>query len=92
MNKFYITCGDHQYMCSASTQLQACLFMFYRYFSLDNNAESIGGVFRVSERGYDEHDDDEHDDDVLLSTGEIAQLALLNNEYKADKEEQECEE
>lgn len=85
MKKFYITCGDHQFMCGAVTPIQACLFMFYKYFSIGNHIKTMGTMFRVSERGYDKHDDDNN-----WETADIVSIALLNNEHK-NKEEQECE-
>lgn len=80
MNKYYVTCGDHEFMVLAVTPLQACLFMFYRHFKLEDYIETIGSIFRVSERGYESHDDDK-----CWETSVIVGLAVLNNERR-DKE------
>jgi len=51
--KYYVSCGNKQILLMAASDMQACM-LFFRY--IDNDIP--GGVVRVSERGFAEHEDD----------------------------------
>lgn len=83
MNKYYVTCGQHDFLCHAANPLHACMEMFFKYFSQDEiYLETIGPIFRVSERGFEQHEDDRR-----WETEVIMRLAILSNEFEGA----ECE-
>jgi len=54
--KYYVIFGDFQRVLHCGNPYQACIKTLQQY--LDNNPESIHTTFRVSQRGFNEHEDD----------------------------------
>lgn len=71
--KYYVTCGNNTMIRIASTPEQACILAFRQWFSKDMS--SIGSVFRVSQRGFDKHNDDK-----LFSSAVVIKLVRLSNQ------------
>jgi hypothetical protein len=82
MGKYYISFGkDFKKVIMAGNPYHACITVFKDYFL--NNSEdaptTISNCFRISQKGFDEHDDDE-----LISTAMIIQLIAMSNKAKKD--------
>ena len=78
MNKFYISCGQHQRIVLGYTALQACMKSFGWF--VEQGKGHIGLVMRTSERGFDVHEDDK---DYPTST--ILSLICYNNQYNEEQ-------
>lgn len=72
MRKYYVSCGDIQAIVMASTGIQAAV----KSFRLPTPVRNLATSFRVSERGFDVHDDDE-----LIDTATV--IWVLDNARKA---------
>ena len=70
MRKYYVSSKQIQEIVLADTAPQACVFAFRR----GDNPIKCGPVMRVSERGFDKHDDDE-----VFETGSIIGLIIALN-------------
>lgn len=66
--------GKNQTICLASNPYQACMKAFKRVIK---DVEALPKFFRVSQIGFDKHDDDEI---VLMNL--IIKLMVLNNRCK----------
>lgn len=75
--KYYVTFGDHQEIFQAGNQYQACIKMLVKRLQPAcclTDEIYIGGRFRISNRGHDEHDDD-----TYIDMSEIMSILLVAN-------------
>lgn len=79
MRKFYVSCGGLQRLVLAHTPPQACMKTFGWF--VDEGKGHIGLLMRVSERGFDVHEDDEN-----YFTSQILALICYSNEYNAARQ------
>lgn len=70
MNKFYVTCGEIQALVLAHNPIHACIKTFQ---NLSNNPTIISTLVRVSQCGFNQHEDDD-----IFSTESIFRLLLLS--------------
>lgn len=79
--KYYISFGKYKKVLIAGNPINACVITLQSYVKLlgDNNPESFPVIFKISQRGFDDHDDDE-----LYSLKEI--LRVIRDSEKAKKE------
>jgi hypothetical protein len=61
--KLYVSCGDVKDVLEASTEIQACIKAMQR---LKAAPRVLQHYFRVSQRGFNEHDDDVFIDTVTV--------------------------
>lgn len=86
MNKYYVSCGKRWALVMAGNPNHACILAFQRMFGKrhpvllggDEEDYAISNTFRVSERGFEEHDDD-----IIVETDLIIKLQLLSNNFVA---------
>lgn len=72
MNKYYVQCGLIKEMVLAYTPQQACILAFQRL----DGPNLVGGIFKVSQRGFDfdEHNENEN---FIIGTEVIINLMIL---------------
>jgi len=70
--KYYVTVDSCCSVVNASNPYQACMKTMRQKFN--KYTEVIGSVFRVSQKGFDKHDDDE-----IIETELIIKLMILAN-------------
>lgn len=75
--KYYITMGKNQMICLASNPYQACMKVFKRTIK---NVETLPKFFRISQVGFNKHDDDE-----IVPMEVIIKLMVLSNNYNRSK-------
>ena len=61
MPKFYVSDGVESSVLEADNAIQAC----FRCIQYRFNGLPVNGFYKVSELGFDKHDDDIHDDIIL---------------------------
>jgi hypothetical protein len=74
--KYYITFGEYKKVYQTSNLYQACMEVFRYYFKDDKHIDSIPKYFRLSQKGFEVHDDDE-----VVSTKLIIKLIMFNTKY-----------
>ena len=87
--KCYITFGDQEKIYDAGNQYQACVMMFYSFFKCHEDdgvnwyryIDTMPVFFRVSQRGFNIHDEDE-----IVTSALIIKLLLLNNTYRDNQD------
>ena len=78
MRKFYITCGKVQRIVLGYTDVHACIKSFPWF--VEQGKGFIGTIFRVSERGFDKHDDD-----TIYDTGVLMQIVMLAHAEESEE-------
>ncbi len=69
--------GKSQMICLASNPYQACMKVFKRVIK---DTETLSKFFRVSQMGFDKHDDDE-----IVPMDVVIKLMVLSNNYNHSK-------
>lgn len=77
MNKYYVTWGSREFIILAGNEVAACMGAMKKAFS--KYVDMVGPMFRVSQRGFDQHDDD-----FTIELGDVIKLQILSNEYVYD--------
>lgn len=77
--KYYVTFGTINCIIQTGNILAACVKAYKLYFNTKELPKSLPIFFRVSQRGFDKHDDDE-----LISVAEIIKLITMSNKAKLD--------
>jgi len=81
MRKYYVNFGKHDAIMMAANPIHACILMLQRVISYEwLNGFNMPITFKVSERGFQEHEEDEGFD-----TLDILRLLTLSSRY--DEEE-----
>jgi len=80
MAKYYVTDGVEESVIDAKSPIQACFKCLRHRF----RGVPVNGVYKVSELGFDDHDDD-----IIFNAGEVVELLLelMEKERKNDKNE-----
>ena len=76
MNKYYITFGKHRKTLLAETPIRACVLMIRKVFNGESYVDLLPVIFRISERGFDKHDDG---NDVYITTHEVIEIMEKDN-------------
>lgn len=74
MNKYYVTWGSRQIIVMAGNQYAACIKVMEIVFRL--YVDEVATMFRVSQRGHDEHCDDE-----FIELSQIIQIQMMSNNF-----------
>ena len=72
MRKFYVTFGNYQRVLHASNTIHACILVYKSMAGGEFWVDNIHTSFRVSERGFDVHDDDE-----VYDANEIIKILMV---------------
>ena len=80
--KYYVSIDDfgpaiNLGVIHAGSSYQACIIAMRRKFTLGRYNKGMGKYFRVSQRGFEIHEDDE-----LIPSETIINLLLLSNSYE----------
>lgn len=71
--KYYVTIDSHQGTYHAGNPYQACMKALRQKF--DKYTDVVGNAFRVSQKGFETHNDDE-----IIETELILKLMMLANQ------------
>lgn len=80
--KYYISFGKTRTIIYHGNSVAACINVFRRYFNKDDPPRTLPTVFRVSQLGFDEHENDEY-----YSVGEIIKIIQLSNQARKSLKE-----
>lgn len=75
MNKYYVTWGEREFVVQSGNEVAACIGAMNLAFA--KYVDVVGTMFRVSQRGFDVHDDD-----YTISLGDVIKIQMLANEYE----------
>ena len=71
--KYYVTFGERQIVTNAGNPYQACIITLKS--KLDTYTDTLFTQFRVSKRGFDEHENDE-----IITLEEIVKIMELSSQ------------
>lgn len=79
--KYYIKFGKTQTIIHHGNSIAACIFIFKRYFNTTPLPKTLPKYFRISQLGFDDHEDDE-----IYSTAGIIKTIQLSNKCRSNLE------
>lgn len=83
MRKYYVNWGKHATILTAANPIHACILVFQRIIGQQWVDEfDLPTTFKVSERGFEDHNDDEKLDTLM-----VLKLLMLSNHADADEDE-----
>ncbi len=72
--KLYVTNGKQSILINGGNPIHGCILALRRFLKESECETELSTIFRVSQRGFEEHDDD-----VVVSLGQVIALNHLAN-------------